>query len=104
MGFDSDLVLLQPVDTELLCSICTGVYADPVMICNQVHADILPTLVTNNASICCPTQGHCCCRACIEAWRQQKKETCPLCQGALMPAFLPVRNVRLLLQFVFHSD
>jgi hypothetical protein len=51
MGFDSELVLAQPMDTELLCSICTGVFADPVMICNQVHADILLTLVNTIPSI-----------------------------------------------------
>lgn len=61
MGFDTNLVQSQPVDPELICAICMGIFNDPMVICDQ---------------------GHSCCRKCINDWKK-RQSICPLCKGAL---------------------
>jgi hypothetical protein len=56
MGYDTSLLLVQPVDENLICSVCYDLFADPVVVCLELH-----TL----------------CKTCAENVKPRK---CPLCQ------------------------
>ena len=65
MGFDIDLFVRQPVDANLVCSICQEIQENPTSCC---------------------TNGHTFCHVCIEMWTQSPQigENCPDCREAMV--------------------
>jgi len=65
MGFDIDLFVRQPVDANLVCSICQEIQENPTSCC---------------------TNGHTFCHVCIEMWAQSPQigENCPDCREAMV--------------------
>ena len=69
MGFSSALFVSQPVEEELLCSLCMDVFDRPVNACKE---------------------GHTFCTACLTSARASAS-TCPQCRGELFPTPTPNR-------------
>lgn len=74
MGFASTLFVEQPVEEELLCSLCLEVFDRPVNAC---------------------AQGHTFCTTCLTQ-AQASRQTCPQCRGELFsspPPNRPLQNM-----------
>ena len=88
MGYDA-VRFVNPVDEEFLCSICLGVFENPV------HGRC----------------GHTYCRTCIIDWITNHENTCPLDRISLYPeelveAPLPLKNLinRLLIKCEYECE